>query len=638
MNFFIIFIQSVFLISLIFFVLFCYGEIFFLTIRKFINKKTIADYTIVTPLIGFSILIIVSNFFYFLFNLSSQYIYSIYLIIFILIFFILPNKKNLLKNFLKVLNKIIPIFSILIFITLLKGEQFYIFRGNYWDNMNYISQAILINDFLFSEILNFPNPFDHSYVQHGTGAANIRPLTTFFLAGFFHTNILNFFYLSFLFKFFLLSLVFLSFYFLTKQIKLKYNYLISLAFVSSFWTLYIFEIEALSHLNSLPFFLLSITLILKLKKDCLYRTIEDYAIFLLTNICFLFLYPEFFSIFTLVVSLFFLLNYNFSFFKKNFLVFIFLFFLFIIFTLPNYQTIYLPLITQIKIGTSSNINFWGYFSSFFIGKDNDYLDEQVITYVKYIFTNQNNFSYLFKEIYSIISQTGYNLIFLNLVPSFFGLYYLTISNFKNYSDIFIFALMIILNYFFIKISLKNLICVFNGRTIILRLVKSFILIFLIFAVLLMFNQGYWAFTKLYIYFGPIIFIFVFLNFSRKDNEEILSPNYWYIFLLLLFPFYKFYPENHGIGRLDSFPSIINPVYKKNINWNLDRSDLSSCKTVSIASKDPIINGYISIKLRYFGYVHSKFNNYKLDTSEFSIETNCTINLVDQFFFVNYAKK
>ena len=155
MNFFIIFIQSVFLISLIFFVLFCYGEIFFLTIRKFINKKTIADYTIVTPLIGFSILIIVSNYLYFLFNLSSQHIYSIYLIIFIFIFFILPNKKNLLKNFLKVLKKIIPIFSILIFITLLKGEQFYIFRGNYWDNMNYISQAILINDFFFSEILNF---------------------------------------------------------------------------------------------------------------------------------------------------------------------------------------------------------------------------------------------------------------------------------------------------------------------------------------------------------------------------------------------------------------------------------------------------------------------------------------------------
>lgn len=639
MNFFIIFIQSLFLISSAFFILFCYGEIFLSIIRRFTNKKKITDYTVVTPLIGFSILIFVSNYLYFLFNFSSQHIYSIYLIVFIFIFFIHQNKKSLLKNFFEVLKKIIPIFSILILVTLLKGEQFYIFRGNYWDNMNYISQAILINDFSFSEILNlsFQNSLDHSYVHHGAGSIRVRPLTTFFLAGFFHTNILNFFYLSFLFKFFLLSFVFLSFYFLTKQIKLKYNYFISLAFVFSFWVLYIFEIESLSHLNALPFFLLSISLILKLKKDCLYKTIEDYAIFLLTNICFFFLYPEFFSIFVLVIFLFFLLNYSFFFFKKNFLIFIFLIFLFLIFTLPNYQTTYLTLIQQIKIGTSNNINFWGYFSSFFIGKDNDYLNEQSITYVKYIFKNQNNFSYLFKEIYSIISQAGYNFIFLNLVPSFFGLYYLTISSFKNYSDIFIFTLMIFLNLFFIKTLFYNAICVFNGKSILLKLVKSFILIFLIFAVFLIFNQGYWAFTKLYIYFGPIIFIFVFLNFARKDNEEILSPNYWYIVLLLLFPLYKFYPENHGIGRLDSFPSIINPMYKKNINWNLDRSDLSSCKTVNIASKDPIINGYISIKLRYFGYVHSGSNNYKLKVGEFNINNNCTINLVEQFFSVNYAK-
>ena len=638
MNFFIIFIQSILLISLIFFILFCYGETFLLTARKFINKKTIADYTIVSPLIGFSILIFLSNYLYFLFNLSSQLIYQIYLIIFIFIFIIQPNKKNLLKNFFIVLKKIIPIFSILIFGTLLKGEQFYIFRGNYWDNMNYISQAILINDFSFFEILNFPNPLDHSYVQHGTVAINVRPLTTFFLAGFFHTNILNFFYLSFLFKFFLLSLVFLSFYFLTKQIKLKYNYFISLAFIFSFWVFYIFESEALSHLNALPFFLLIIALILKLKKDCFYKTIEDYAIFLLANICFFFLYPEFFSIFVLVISLFFLLNYSFFFFKKNFLAIIFLIFLFLIFTLPNYKTTYLPLISQIKIGTSDSINYWGYFSSFFIGKDNDYLNEHTIDYVKYIFKNKNNFSYLFKEIYSIISQAGYNFIFLNLVPSFFGLYYLTISNFKNYTDIFIFTLVIFLNLFFIKILFRNTICAFNGKSILLRMVKSFILIFLIFAVFLVFNQSYWAFTKLYIYFGPVIFIFVFLNFTTKNNQEILSPNYWYIFLLLLFPFYKFYPENHGIGRLDSFPSIINPIYKKNINWNLDRSDLNSCKKVSIASKDPIINGYISIKLRYFGYVHSKSNNYKLDTSDFGIETNCNINLVEQLFSVNYEKK
>lgn len=290
MDFFINFFQSTLLITLIFFVLFCYGDLFFITLKKFKKINKFSDYTLVTPLIGFSILIIFSNYFYFLINFKSKYIYTSILIIFSLIFFFHANKKTLINNFFKVLIIIAPIFSILILISLLKGEQFYIFRGNYWDNMNYISQAILINDFTFSEILELRlnNLLDHSYVQHGSGSILTRPLTTFFLAGFFQTSILSFFYLSFLFKIFLLTIIFLSFYFLTKQLNLKNNYFLSLGFVFSFWVLYIFEIEALSHLNALPFFLLSIALILKFKKNFFYTNIDDYVIFLLTNISFFF--------------------------------------------------------------------------------------------------------------------------------------------------------------------------------------------------------------------------------------------------------------------------------------------------------------------------------------------------------------
>jgi len=633
MDFFINFFQSTLLITLIFFVLFCYGDLFFITLKKFKKINKFNDYTLVTPLIGFSILIIFSNYFYFLINFKSKYIYTSILIIFSLIFFFHANKKTLINNFFKVLIIIAPIFSILILVSLLKGEQFYIFRGNYWDNMNYISQAILINDFTFSEILELRlnNLLDHSYIQHGSGSILTRPLTTFFLAGFFLTSILSFFYLSFLFKIFLLTIIFLSFYFLTKQLNLKNNYFVSLGFVFSFWVLYIFEIEALSHLNALPFFLLSIALILKFKKNCFYTNIDDYVIFLLTNISFFFLYPEFFSVFTLVFFLFLLLNYNLSFFKENLFIITMLVFLFLIFTLPNYQTTYLTLIQQIKIGTSDDINFWGYFSSFFAGKDNDYLNEQNINNVKYIFKNYDNFFEIFKKIYSILVEIDYKYFFLNFIPSFFGLYYLTTSTYVSYIDFFIFFLIIFLNFFFIKIIFKNFIYVFYNKSILLRLIKSFILIFLIFSIFLIFNKGYWAFTKLYIYFGPIIFIFVYLNFIKKDNQGISCPNYLYIFLLLLFPFYKFYPDNHGIGRLDSFPSIINPAYKKNIDWNLNGESLNSCAKVSIVSKDPIINGYISIKLRYFGYQHNEYNNYQLESNK--TNNKCKLNLENFFFSV-----
>jgi len=192
-------------------------------------------------------------------------------------------------------------------------------------------------------------------------------------------------------------------------------------------------------------------------------------------------------------------------------------FLFLIFTLPNYQTTYLTLIQQIKIGTSDDINFWGYFSSFFAGKDNDYLNEQNINNVKYIFKNYDNFFEIFKKIYSILVEIDYKYFFLNFIPSFFGLYYLTTSTYVSYIDFFIFFLIIFLNFFFIKIIFKNFIYVFYNKSILLRLIKSFILIFLLFSIFLIFNKGYWAFTKLYIYFGPIIFIFVYLNFIKKDN-------------------------------------------------------------------------------------------------------------------------
>jgi len=636
MEIFLIFIQSLFFITFIFFLLFVYGDLFFSILYKFDKKRKLIDYTLIYPLVGFSILCLLSNYLFFLFNLKSQSIYILYLILLIFLFSIKSNKKILLVNFFLILKKIAPIISVLIFVTLLKGEQFYIFRGNYWDNMNYISQAILITDFPFSEILNLrsQNLSDHSYAQHGSGSIVTRPLTTFFLSGFFYTKILSFFYLSFLFKIFLLSIIFLSFYFLTKQLNFKNNYFLSLGFVFSFWVLYIFEIEALSHLNALPFFLLSFALILRFKKNSIYNNIADYSLFLITNIAFFFLYPEFFSVFTIAIFLFFLFNYNFYFFKKNLFKIFFLIFLFLTLTLPNYETTYIALIEQIKIGASNDINFWGYFSSFFIGKDNEYLTEQNIVYVKYIFSIHSSFFDIFKEIQSILSQVDYNFIFLNLIPSFFGLYYLTISVFKSYSDFFLFILIVSLNLIIIKTLFKNTIYVFSEKSILSRLIKSFILTFLIFSMFLIFNRGYWAFTKLYIYFGPLIFIFISFTFYKKKNRYSLFPNYLFIFLLLLFPIYKFYPDNYGIGKLDSFPSIINPIYKKNINWQLNKSSLNNCKIVSIASNDPIINGYISIKLRYFGYMHNKFNTYNLKNNNTNI---CEVNLVEKIFTVKNDK-
>jgi len=73
-------------------------------------------------------------------------------------------------------------------------------------------------------------------------------------------------------------------------------------------------------------------------------------------------------------------------------------------------------------------------------------------------------------------------------------------------------------------------------------------------------------------------------------------------LLIIFPFYKFSTNNYGIGYYDTFPSIINPKYKKEIIWSsLQNPLLDKCSKVIVDMKDPIINGYLSIKIIYFGY-------------------------------------
>ena len=143
------------------------------------------------------------------------------------------NKKKLFRSFLRLLLLIAPIILLGLLFILEKGEQFYIFRGNYWDNMNYISQALLIRDFSFDQILSIKstqNFFDNSYYQNGTGAIDVRPLTTFFLASIFKIQLLSFFYLNNLFKIFLLSLIFLSFYYLLIVINFKYKFFFKYCF------------------------------------------------------------------------------------------------------------------------------------------------------------------------------------------------------------------------------------------------------------------------------------------------------------------------------------------------------------------------------------------------------------------------
>ena len=105
---------------------------------------------------GYALVCILSNFLFFGLNIDTKLI-SLFFILIIcisLIFLLYKKEKLFLTNIKKILIiTIVPIIFFLI-IGFIYGEQYYVFRGNYWDYFNYVSSALLYSDSNFSEVLS----------------------------------------------------------------------------------------------------------------------------------------------------------------------------------------------------------------------------------------------------------------------------------------------------------------------------------------------------------------------------------------------------------------------------------------------------------------------------------------------------
>ena len=136
--------ELIIIFFLVYFLICVFFSLGFFANYKFqvIKKQNYLDLII----FGYSIFTLLSFHSYFILELRNEYLLLFLFLILICFCF----KFRSLFNF----NSIIKYFSIIfIFILLfviplkLYGEQFYIFRGNYWDNFNYLSSALLLNKF-----------------------------------------------------------------------------------------------------------------------------------------------------------------------------------------------------------------------------------------------------------------------------------------------------------------------------------------------------------------------------------------------------------------------------------------------------------------------------------------------------------
>ena len=111
---------------------------------------------------GYALVCILSNFLFFGLNIDVKLISLFFILIICISLIFLFYKKEIffLTNIKKIL--IITIFPIIFFLItgFIYGEQYYVFRGNYWDYFNYVSSALLYSDSNFNEVLSLKEQSD----------------------------------------------------------------------------------------------------------------------------------------------------------------------------------------------------------------------------------------------------------------------------------------------------------------------------------------------------------------------------------------------------------------------------------------------------------------------------------------------
>jgi hypothetical protein len=546
---------------------------------------------------GYCLIIIITNTLFFL-DFKIQVIRNFLLLLFIIsLFFIYKYhlKENIL-NLLKIFLNQIPIYIFLLLTIFIYGEQFYIFRGNHYDTINYTAMSLLSANFSYSEIAQIHLTQNNQFFLDFSGMfLHDRPTVSLIISLLYLPKIFDLFLVNYIFKIFFLVIVQQSFsYFLCKMYedfgKIKI-FIISNIFTFSFFTLYIFEIDAYSQLGSLgiSIFFLSIIIFNDFKNFD-----RNLIIFLsLISSAFFLIYPEQAFVY-FVLTFMYLLYKDYKNFNKNIIIFVPLF---LIFTLPSFQ-IYEFLYHQLIFSKDFSGNWWGYFGAFILGSQNIILDESYVSIIKETIKNLDKLETI-KFIYNLNIEEEGKFFFLNFLPSLVGAYYVDIL--KNINYILYLVIASSLNFVILYFLIKNLKLIIKRKDNLYSFFKFLIIFYILITIIFILFSNFWLIIKFYFYFSFFVFIITFgsLELNSKKENIVKKYNFLLILCLLIFPIYKYYNFNNGIGTYDSMPSVMNKYYKINYNLEIPKSKIKSCDKLYVIQRNKILDNFLAAKLLYY---------------------------------------
>ena len=583
---------------------------------------------------GLLILLTFLSFGYFFFDINIFYLKIIFIILSLI--FLIKNLKS--KYF---FNKYIQIFYLIIipiiFYSLLLqlyGEQFFVFRGNHYDSLNYTSMSVMMMNYKNSEILSLIQYFSQNdslegmnlYLRNAIIYFDGRPLVSLFNSFFYYPEYLDLFEADFIFRIFLLTLVPIGTMKFVEIVNIGQNYvskfIISQIFTLSFWTTYILEINANSQLAAFGLSIFFTSYILENYKLFINFNLKKNLIFSFTSAFFFIMYAEQASVYFIIIFIFlFIKNIkNFSNYKI-YLSSIFFIIIFISLLIPHGYLLDF-IIKQSEIGLKAKNDWWGYYGAFILGAKSIVNESYHVDNIKILWSDRNFFNIL--NYINIYNASEYGIFYwLNIIPSLFGFYYIN-AIYEN-NSIIQYIVFSLLNFVILFLFIKNLIQITKIKNNYNLLYKIVFIFSFLFALILIYNLSFWSVIKLYFYISIFIFIIIYRNFNLylKNKENLIKVIL--LILILVMPLYKFSEFNNGIGKIDSFPSVIDVSMKKDYNWAFDPKKFKNCEIVYIKNYDKYINTILSSKLSYFDINNVKF----LDNSENNNNNKCNIDIKNE---------
>ena len=477
------------------------------------------------------------------------------------------------------------------------GDQFSLFQGNIYDHFNYLTSALVYslydygtlqsathNAFLVDPLMIIP--------QFNLGS---RPAVMILFSVFGNLFSGKYLELAYVYNlFFLLQVVLLitwSSRFL--GVKFKTGLLIGLIFCGGFWGQMIFDMNAWSHLATIPLLVLFVSLSLKQLSNPGDNALTPFALISFSVAGGLFLYPEAtvflgtgIGILTLIQ-----IRSRVSVFQKLAIAGL----VAVVVAILDYQSTLLFLVNQIRFASGETPGWYQYYFSFLFG--NDGISEALKTSIQNRVFDLNFFQVLLVEL-------------LDVIPGIMGLFFLTPSTDMQswnawLSRLLVNGFIIVLWIFFAKELLRWLREKYNVGKIMPSQWLGYIIIQLGVIGILVLTNKIWAATKGWLYLIPFLMLLFLVPFFSGNKRNTAGKILLTIFIISQLTFAGIRPfaasAEGGIHyRFKPYPGSLPQAEKDRYSWSIETVTqvTQNCTLVLIPQiSNPFYEHFLMLVLR-----------------------------------------